>query len=61
MYNVDEGIIIRKGFICGYKYQLKIEDIKDIIIISFSKETTYYVLIDPINTKYDGGKQKIFY
>ena len=30
IYNEEEQIIIRKGFICGYKYQLKIDDIKEV-------------------------------
>ena len=60
IYNEEEQIIIRKGFICGYKYQLKIDDIKEIIIATFPKETTYYVIIDPYNTKYDGGSEKSF-
>ena len=60
IYNEEEQIIIRKGFICGYKYQLKIEDIKEIIIASFPKETTYYIFIDSYNTKYDGGSKKSF-
>lgn len=60
IYNEEEQIIIRRGFICGYMYQLKIEDIKEIIIASFPKETTYYIFIDSINTKYDGGSKKSF-
>ena len=60
IYNVDERIIMRKGFICGYKYQLKIEDIQDVIIATFPKETIYYVIIDSYNTKYDGGSKKSF-
>ena len=60
IYNEEEQIIIRKGFICGYKYQLKIDDIKEIIIATFPKETTYYVIVDLYNTKYDGGSKKSF-
>lgn len=60
IYNEEEQIIIRKGFICGYKYQLKIEDIKEVIIATFPKETTYYVIVDLYNTKYDGGSKKSF-
>ena len=60
IYNEEEQIIIRKGFICGYKYQLKIDDIKEVIIATFPKETTYYVLVDLYNTKYDGGSKKSF-
>lgn len=60
IYNADEKTIMRKGFICGYKYILKIEDIQDIVIATFQNETTYYVIIDPYNTKYDGGSKKSF-
>lgn len=60
IYNEEEQIIIRKGFICGYKYHLKIDDIKEIIIATFPKETTYYVIVDLYNTKYDGGSKKSF-
>lgn len=60
LYDEDEKQIIRKGFICGYKYQLKIEDIKEIIVATFPKETTYYVLINSYNTKYDGWYKKSF-
>ena len=60
IYNENEKILIRKGFICGYKYQLKTEDIRDIIIATFPKETTYFVLLDSVNTKYDGGSKKSF-
>ncbi len=60
IYDRDNGIINREGFICGYKYQLKVEDIKEIIVATFPKETTYYVFIDSINKKYDGGSNKSF-
>ena len=60
IYNEEEQIIIRKGFICGYKYQLKIDDITEIIIASVLWETTYYVFIDSINTKYNSGYKKSF-
>ena len=60
IYNEEEQIILRKGFICGYKYQLKIDDIKEVIIATFPKETTYYVIVDLYNTKYDGGSKKSF-
>lgn len=60
IYNEEEQIIIRKGFICGYKHQLKIDDIKEVVIATFPKETTYYVIVDLYNTKYDGGSKKSF-
>lgn len=38
IYNEDERTITRKGFICGYKYIIKIEDINDIVIETFPKD-----------------------
>lgn len=39
IYNADERTIMRKGFIRGYKYIVKIEEIQDIVIATFPKET----------------------
>ena len=60
IYNPIENTITRKGFVCGYKYQLKIEDIREIIISSFPKENTCYVLVDSVNTRYEGGYKNSF-
>ncbi len=60
IYNENERTITRKGFICGYKYIIKIEDIKDVVVETFPKETTYYVIIDSYNTKYEGGSIKSY-
>ena len=59
-YDYQRKLIVRKGFICGYKYQIKIEDIKNIIVVTFPQEATYYVFIDSINKKYDGGSKNSF-
>ena len=59
-YDQDKKIICRKGFFCGYNYQIKVEDIREIIIVMFPKETTYFVLVDSFNTKYDGESKKSF-
>lgn len=59
-YDKSNNIIYRKGFICGYKCQVKIENIHDIIVAPFPKETTYYMLLDSDHTKYDGGSKKSF-
>ena len=42
IYNAKERTIQRKGFICGYEYQLKIEDIKEIVVVSFHQDSTYF-------------------
>lgn len=60
IYDEKRKKIIRKGFIFGYKYELKIEDIQGITIISLPRDAVYYVFIDTINTKYDGGYKKSF-
>ncbi len=60
IYDSVNNTLSRRGLISGYKYQIKIEDIQDIIIVTFSKETTYYVFIDSHNTKYEGGSRKSF-
>ncbi len=59
-YDPDKKILYRKGLICGYKTQVKVEDIKEIIIATYPKETTFYVLVDSVNTKYEGGSKKSF-
>lgn len=59
-YECDLGIICRKGFICGYMYQVKVEDIRDIIILSVPKETTFYVFLDSNNTRLEGGYKNSF-
>lgn len=59
-YDIENEKICRSGLIFGYKYQVKVDDIKDIIIATFPKETTYFILIDSNNTKYDGGFKKSF-
>lgn len=60
IYDSVNNTLSRRGLICGYKIQIKIDDIQDIIIATFPKETTYYVFIDSHNTKYEGGSIKSF-
>lgn len=60
IYDNDKNVIYRKGFICGNLYELKIEDIKEVITVTFPMETDFYVLVDSVNTKYDGGSKNSF-
>lgn len=60
IYDNVNNTLSRRGFICGYKYQVKIDDIQDIIVATFPKETTYYVFIDSHNSKCDGGYKTSF-
>lgn len=59
-YDAEKNTIYRKGLIFGYEYQIKIEDIQDIVIATFPKETKYYVFIDPYNKKYEGGYKESY-
>ena len=60
IYDSVNNTLSRRGLICGYKFQIKIDDIQDVIIATFPKETKYYVFIDSYNTKYEGGLKKSF-
>lgn len=60
IYDSSNNTLSRRGLLFRYKFQIKINDIQDIIIATFSKEITYYVFIDSYNTKCDGGFKKSF-
>lgn len=59
-YNHKEKMLYRKGLFFGYKYQLKVEDIKDVVIATSWREGTYYILLDPYNNRYDACHKKSF-
>lgn len=60
IYDSVNNTLSRRGLLCGYKLTINIDDVQDIIIGTFSKETTYYVFIDSRSIKYDGGSKKSF-
>ena len=43
-YNRKEKMLYRRGFFFGYKYQLKVEDIEEVVIGTFPKQGTYYIV-----------------
>ena len=59
-YNRKEKTLYRKGLFWGYEYQLKVEDIEDVVIGKFYKEGTFFVLVDPYNNRYDSCHKKSF-
>lgn len=61
IYDSSKNMSYRRGLICGYKSQVKIDDIHEIIVATFPKEGTYYVFKDSIHTKYEGGFKKSFF
>ena len=61
IYDKDNNILIRKGCLFGYKSTIKISDISKVVKVTLPKDNTYYVLIDNIHSKYEGGSNKSFY
>lgn len=59
-YDNDNHAICRQGFICGYKYQLKIDDIKEVILAPIPRETTFYIFLDDVNLRYGSGDKKSY-
>jgi hypothetical protein len=59
-YNHKEKMLYRKGFFFGYEYQLKVEDIEEVVIGNFYRQGTYYILVDPYNNRYDACYKKSF-
>lgn len=60
IYDSDTKVLYREGLFCGYKYQLKVEDIKEIIVLFLPKDETYYILVDPFQVVYESGYKKSF-
>ena len=61
IYDSEKSILKRKGFFFGYEYELKIEDIKEIVIVFVALErTTNYIFVDAYNTRYESGYKKSF-
>ena len=44
-YDREKKELYRKGFIGGYKYKLKIDDIKDVFIFETFRPVTQYIVI----------------
>lgn len=51
IYDSNKKVISKKGFIFGHEYQIKLEDIKEVAVLSLPKETAYYVLTDSKDDK----------
>lgn len=60
IYDPDKNMLYRKGLWWGYNYQLKVEEIKEIVIVFLPREDIYYVLLDSVNTKYEGWSKKSY-
>ena len=60
IYDNKNKVLYRKGFIYGYFREIKIDDIKDIIVVHYPREGTYYVIVDSNNSIFDGAYKKSF-
>ena len=59
-YDADKNMLYRRGFFGGYRYQLKVEDIEEVVATSIYREGTFYILIDSYNNSYNGLSKKSF-
>ena len=59
-YDAEKNILYRKGLFFGYKYQLNVEDIEDVVTRSDPKEGMSYILVDPYNNRYHGCYKNSF-
>ena len=60
IYDNSRRIIYRKGFIYGYFHEVKIDDIKEIIVVPYPREAIFYVIVDSNNSIFDGAYKKSF-
>ena len=60
VYDPDKNMLYREGLWWGYKYQLKVEDIEEIVVVFLHKDDYYYLLLDPYNTKVESYFKKSY-
>ena len=60
-FDKENKVLIRKGYLFGYRDILKVEDIIDVKKVTLSKDNTYYILIDNYHTSYEGIFKKSFF
>ena len=60
-YNDANNTLYRKGYIYGYKSQVAVSEITEIIIVQLPKEPATYVLLDTSHTMYSGFDKKSFF
>ena len=60
IYDSDQHLLYREGLWRGYKYQLKAEDITEIVVVFLPQDDTYYLLLDPYQTRLNGYSSNAF-
>lgn len=56
----DGEFIVRRGLICGFKYQISVKEIKEIKVIFVSKQDEYVVIIDDFGNSVEGFSKKSY-
>ena len=60
-YDASNNTLYRKGYIYGFKSQLAVAEITEIIVVQLPKEPKSYVLVDTTHTMYWGLDKKSFF
>jgi hypothetical protein len=60
-YDASNNTLYRKGYIYGFKSQLAVAEITEIIVVQLPKEPKSYVLVDTTHTMYWGFDKKSFF
>ena len=60
IYDPDQHMLYREGLWGGYKYQLKAEEITGIVVVFLPQDDTYYLLLDPYQTRLKGYSSNAF-
>ncbi len=56
----DDVHIGRKGLLFGFRYQIRLQDIKDIVVVSVTKQGQYIIIIDDFGRSVEGFSSKSF-
>lgn len=59
-FDRDTYEVRRQGFFCGYSYRLRVSDIEDVVVVTVKHDATYYILLDKVNSKYEGGSNESY-
>ena len=59
-FDRDTYEVRRKGFFFGYEYRLRVSEIQDVVVVTVPHDATYYVLLDKVKSKYEGGSDESY-
>jgi len=59
-FDRDTYEIRRQGFFFGYEYRLRVSDIQDVVVVTVQNDAVYYILLDKVKSKYEGGSNESY-